>query len=276
MKSFLDIFDVAGGTATTLHASTELIEAPNWSPDGSTIWFNGGGQLYSIPATGGEPSLVDTGVCTRLNNDHGISPDGRWHAISNHDEAGRSCIHVVPAQGGEPRRVTALVPSWWHGWSPDSARIAYVAVRGEDRFGIWEADAGSGQERLVIGGDGPHYDGPDYTPDGEWIWFNSDRGGVMKLWRVRTDGSGAQAMTDGDSVDWFPHPSPDGETVLYLAYAPGTQGHPRDRDVELRLMPAAGGKAETVVRLFGGQGSVNVPCWAPDSRRFAFMRYARD
>ena len=273
-RSFLDIFDLDRGTAETIHASPDLIEAPNWTPDGKMLQVNGDGLLFAVPAAGGEPARIDTGFARGLNNDHGISPDGASIAISDRTETGASCIYIVPASGGAPRRVTREVPSWWHGWSPDSLRIAFAAIRGE-RFAICETELATGEERMVAGGDGPHYDGPDYTPDGRWIWFNSDRSGDMKLWRIPVAGGEAEQMSFGDSIDWFPHPSPDGRHVLYLAYPAGTQGHPRDLDVELRLMPAEGGAPATLLRFFGGQGSINVPCWAPDSRRFAFMRYAR-
>ncbi|WP_019954569.1 TolB family protein [Yoonia vestfoldensis] len=118
-----------------------------------------------------------------------------------------------------------------------------------------------------------HCDGPDYTPDGAWIWFNAERDGAVDLWRIRPDGTNLEQMTDDAAVNWFPHPSPDGLHILYLAYPPRTKGHPANLDVTLRLMPAAGGTPRDLVHLHGGQGTINVPCWAPDSRRFAFMRF---
>jgi|TARA_B110000114_G_C14760406_1_gene264620 Tol biopolymer transport system component len=118
-----------------------------------------------------------------------------------------------------------------------------------------------------------HVDGPDYSPDGQWIWFNGERAGRVDLWRVRLDGTDLERMTDDDLVNWFPHPSPDGEHVLFLAYPAETKGHPADLDVSLRLMPMAGGPPCDIAEVFGGQGTINVPCWAPDAKRFAFMRY---
>jgi hypothetical protein len=80
-------------------------------------------------------------------------------------------------------------------------------------------------------------------------------------------------MTGGPTVDWFPHPSPCGRHVLYLCYPPGTVGHPGGLEVGLRLMPQEGGASREVLRLWGGQGTINVPCWAPDGQAFAFMRF---
>jgi Tol biopolymer transport system component len=275
MKSSLEIHDIASGQNRVVHVSEAHIEAPNWSRDGGHLLFNGDGRLWRIPVSGGEPELIDTGFATQQNNDHGLSPDGKTLAISDKSETGKSCIYVLPAGGGTPRRVTANVPSWWHGWSPDGARLTYPAVR-DGRFGIYTIPVEGGAETMVTGGDGAHYDGPDYTADGEWIWFNSDRSGVMQLWRVREDGSGLEQMTGDQNVNWFPHPSPDGQKVVYLAYEPGTEGHPAGKHVELRLIAPGGGEPRTVVRLFGGQGTINVPSWSPDGRAFAFMRYFGD
>lgn len=208
----------------------------------------------------------------KLNNDHGISPDGTTLALSDSTEEGQSAIYTVPAAGGTPKRVTDKVPSYWHGWSPDGGTLAYTAQRGPS-FEIYTCPVGGGAEFQVTDGF-DHCDGPDYTPDGNWIWFNGERDGVIDLYRVHPDGSGLQRMTDDERVNWFPHPSPDGASVLYLAYENGTEGHPANRQVELRMVPADGGAPQILTSLFGGQGTINVPCWAPDSRRFAYVFFS--
>jgi Tol biopolymer transport system component len=130
---------------------------------------------------------------------------------------------------------------------------------------------GGAEKQLTV--DFDHCDGPDYTPDGRWIWFNGNIAGQVQLWRMRPDGSDLERMTDDTEVNWFPHPSPDGKHVLYLAYRSGTRGHPSMQRVELRLVSSQGGESKTLLQITGGQGTINVPCWAPDSRRFAFMHY---
>ncbi len=165
------------------------------------------------------------------------------------------------------------MPSYWHGWSPDGATLAYVAKR-DGTFQIYTCALEGGEEFQVTRGF-DHCDGPDYTPDGKWIWFNGEKEGEVALWRIRPDGSGAEKMTADERVNWFPHPSPDGKHILYVAYEPGVKSHPRDQDVELRLLPAEGGHPEILLSLVGGQGTINVPCWAPDSKTFAFVRFSR-
>lgn len=279
MTSRLCIYDLgagAGAGAVREVLRTErLIEAPNWSPDGARLVVNGDGLIFSVDLENPGLERINTGPCTACNNDHGITPDGQGLIISDNGGGG-SRIHMLPLQGSDNTRLlTAEAPSYWHGISPDGAEIAYVAKRGEDaRFDLFTMDIKSGAERRITAGEG-HYDGPDYTPDGRWIWVNSDRGGAMDLWRMRPDGAQAEQMTDDAWVNWFPHPSPDGKWVVYVAFPTGTEGHPRGREVELRLMPAEVGAPRVLHALFGGQGTINVPSWHPGSGQFAFVEYER-
>ena len=273
LESRLETVDVETGERRVVHETRDHIEAPNWSRDGSTIYFNGGGRLYAIPAAGGPPRLVPTGGLDRLNNDHGLSPDGRSMAISHH-AGGPSLVYVVPAQGGEPRQVTAKGPSYWHGWSPDGKTLAYCAER-EGEYDIYTiaADAEkSAEEKRLTSASGLD-DGPDYAPDGD-IFFNSVRAGVMRIWRMKPDGTEQRQVTFDEAwADWFPHPSPDGRWLAFLSYDKSVEGHPPNKDVALRLMSLEGGEPRILVRLFGGQGTINVPSWSPDSKSFAFVSY---
>lgn len=270
MRSSIETYDIDTGETRVLLDIDRHIEAPNWAPSGDWLLVNGDGRLYRLPLDRPGLEPVETGDCIACNNDHGLSADGQTIVLSDQALTEASCIYTLPATGGIPV-LTAKTPSWWHGWSPDGTTLVYTICR-DEVFGIAACPADGGAERVLISGGG-HYDGPDYTPDGAWIWFNSDRGGTMELWRMRPDGTDPERMTSGDSVDWFPHPSPDGRHVLYLAYPPATEGHPFGRHVTLRLMPATGGPARDLLALFGGQGTINVPSWSPDARRFAFVRY---
>lgn len=273
MISEICIFDMPTRSVSVLLRHEGHIEAPNWHPDGYLI-VNRSGALFRVPLDAPALQKIDTGFAVNCNNDHGISPDGAQLVISDSTHHGASCIYTLPVTGGDPQQVTKQVPSYWHGWSPDGATLAYVGKRGA-KFGLFTCLAGGGAEFCVTS-EFDHVDGPDYTPDGVWIWFNGERGGAVDLWRVRPDGSGLEQMTKDRAVNWFPHPSPDGAHVVYLAYPEGTQGHPAGLDVELRVIGAGGGAPETLCILHGGQGTINVPSWAADSGAFAFMRYVTD
>jgi TolB protein len=271
VESTLEIIDVATGARQVVYRALEHFEAPNWSPDGRFLVFNRAGRLYRVPIGGGSPEQIDTGAAGRLNNDHGFSPDGRLLAISHSPER-QSLIYVLPAGGGEPRLVTPQGPSYWHGWSPDGKRLAYCAQR-KGEFDVYTISVDGGAETRLTTAPGLD-DGPDYTADGRFIYFNSERTGVMRIWRMAPDGSAQEQVTfDDEYADWFPHPSPDGRWVVFLSYDRAVKGHPPNHDVALRLMPLAGGPARVLARLFGGQGTINVPSWSPDSTRFAFVSY---
>ncbi len=255
-----------------MYHTTEHIEAPNWSRDGQFFIFNSSGHLYRLPV-GGEagPELIDTGSANRCNNDHGLSPDGARLAISDQSRDGSSLIYVLPAAGGAPRQITATGPSYWHSWSPDGANLAFCGERNGE-FDVFTIPTEGGEEKRLTTAKGLD-DGPDYTADGKFIYFNSERSGTMQIWRMRPDGSHQEQVTSDDFNNWFPHPSPDGKWLVFLSYEKGITGHPANQTVRLRLMPLAGGPIEEIAKFFGGQGTINVPSWSPDSQKVAYVTY---
>ncbi|HEX9857066.1 MAG TPA: hypothetical protein VGA75_01840 [Paracoccaceae bacterium] len=273
MRSSLEIYALATGQVRVVLQTERLIEAPNWHPSGGWLLVNGGGRLWRVDLAAPALVAVETGFADRCNNDHGFSPDGASIALTHHTDRGAE-IFLMPSGGGVPVAVTEHAPSWWHGWSPDGRDMVYAAARGGSRVVDIHARV-NGREVRLTHGEG-HSDGPEYSADGRWIYYNCDRTGHAQIWRMRADGTGQALLFADARVNWFPHPSPDGRHVLYLAYPPGTEGHPRDLPVELRLMDPDGGNRRRAVALNGGQGSVNVPCWAPDGSAFAFMRYGAE
>lgn len=273
--SILETVDVATGERTVRKRFDSLIEAPNWLPDGNTLLYNAGGSLWLFDLASGESRKVDTGSAARCNNDHVLSPDGRQVGLSSAGPEGRSLVYVAPLSGGEPRLVTPVGPSYLHGWSPDGRTLAYCAERGGE-FDIYTMPVEGGEETRLTDAPGLD-DGPEYSPDGRYIWFNSVRSGLMQVWRMDADGQDQTRMTwDEESNCWFPHLSPDGKQVAYIAYkkgdvAPGD--HPPCKHVQIRLMDADGSNTRTLVRLFGGQGTLNVNSWSPDGTQLAFVSY---
>lgn len=273
--SMLETVNVATGERTVRKRFDSLIEAPNWLPDGNTLLYNAGSSLWLFDLASGESRKVDTGSAARCNNDHVLSPDGRQVGLSSAGPEGRSLVYVAPLSGGEPRLVTPVGPSYLHGWSPDGTTLAYCAERGGE-FDIYTMPVEGGEETRLTDAPGLD-DGPEYSPDGRYIWFNSVRSGLMQVWRMDAGGRNQTRMTwDEESNCWFPHLSPDGKQVVYIAYkkgdvAPGD--HPPCKHVEIRLMDADGGNTRTLVRLFGGQGTLNVNSWSPDGTKLAFVSY---
>jgi Tol biopolymer transport system component len=270
VESKLEIISPDGTNRKVVYRARRHIEAPNWSRDGKFLIFNSNGKIYTIPLEGGEPRVLNTGSANRCNNDHGPSPDGSLLALS-HAPGNDSLIYVMPMGGGEPRLVVDQGPAYWHGWSPDGRTLVYVAER-HGNFDIYTIPVKGGEETRITDAAGLD-DGPDYSPDGRYIYFNSERTGAMKIWRMKPDGSAQEQVTDDGYADWFPHPSPDGKWLVLLSYDELVRGHPANKHVKLRIMPLAGGRPRVLAGLFGGQGTINVPSWSPDSRHLAFVSY---
>lgn len=274
--SILETYDITKNERKVLAKFDELIEAPNWLKDGKTLIFNGHGKLYSYNIETKERKEINTGFCTQCNNDHVLSPNHDKVAVSHHTiEDGQSRVYVIPLATGIPELITPIAPSYLHGWSPDGKSLAYCAERNGE-YDIYTISANGGEETRLTTAPGLN-DGCEYSPCGNYIWFNSVRTGLMQIWRMKTDGSEqTQMTTDENSDSWFAHVSPDGQYVVYISYnkndiQPGD--HPANKNVEIRMMSPQGGEFKTLVKLFGGQGTINVNSWSPDSKKFAFVSY---
>jgi TolB protein len=273
--SILETLDVHTGERTVLAEFDYVIEAPNWTQDGRYLVYNSRGRMYTYALATGAIREIYTDFAIDCNNDHVLSPDGAHLAISHFTyEDALSRIYIVPFSGGVPVLVTENGHSFLHGWSPDGRRLAYCAPR-NGQYDIYTIAIEGGAETQLTNLPGLD-DGPEYAPDGRHIWFNSTRSGLMQLWRMEADGANPTRMVNEAANCWFPHVSPAGDWVVYIAYgkddvAPGD--HPANKHVELRLIPAGGGESRTIARLFGGQGTINVNSWAPDNRTIAFVSY---
>ena len=246
-------------------------EAPNWLPDNSAWLYNSGGLIYKLALSGGEPEQIDTGFATGCNNDHGVTFDGQTLLISDQSQDGKSRIYTLPVTGGTPTLITPNAPSYWHGVSPDAQTLAYCAQR-NGQFDIYTIPITGGDETQLTNAPGLD-DGPEFSPDGVFIYFNSERTGKMQVWRMNTNGSEKEQLTFDERNNWFPHVSPDGSKMVYLSYESDVVGHPAGKDVELRLMDLATQNITTLARFYGGQGTINVNSWSPDSRQLAFVTY---
>jgi TolB protein len=285
--SHIAIYDLATRKSRVVHTGEGIIEAPNWSRDGKFLLVNTRGDLFRLPLVEAGHSRLEKiqlsagYVC---NNDHDLSADGTLLAFSaSTPSSPKSQVYVAQADGSNVRLITPVAPSYFHGWSPDARYLAFVAERGNGRYELYRVPAqGGSEERLTFAGG--YDDGPEYTPDGRWIYFNSNRTGHWNIWRMPPDGAGekderAEQVTSDAPEDWFPHFSPDGKWIVLLSFPPGTEGH-NDRmpGMQLRLMPAPGKdpratQIEVLSEFYGGQGTLNVNSWSPDSSQFGYVIY---
>lgn len=273
VESTLEIIDIFSLERDTVYHTQNHIEAPNWSPDGKILIYNSKGLLYRFPLESKKPEVIPTDFANRINNDHGISPDGSQLVISDQTETGKSLIYSLPIEGGVPKNITPVGPSYWHGWSPDGKTLAYCAER-NGNYDIYSIPLEGGTEIRLTSSEGLD-DGPDYSPDGNYIYFNSERTGTMQIWRMKPEGSDQEQITTDKYNDWFAHPSPDGKWIVYVSFdtdVPANK-HPANKNVQLRLMNLETQEVKTLAKLFGGQGTINVPSWSPDSKKVAFVSY---
>jgi TolB protein len=277
LYSTLETVDIDSADRRVAYLARGRFEAPNWTRDGKGFLFNQDGRILSLPVNGlaqgafdsQQPGILSTGLATHCNNDHGISPDGKELAISDNSQ-GESVVYVMSSDG-TLRRITQKSPSYWHGWSPDGKTLAFVGQRNGE-FDIYTIPAAGGEETRLTTAKGLD-DGPEYSPDGKYIYFNSERTGHMQIWRMKADGSEQERVFSDDLNNWFPHISPDGQWMVFLTYGADVTGHPENKDVMLRLMSLADKKITVLAKLFGGQGTINVPSWSPDGKQLAFVSY---
>ncbi len=277
--SYIQTIEISTGKIDTIKTINAHFEAPNWHPDNYLI-VNSYGQLFKLDLASKRIAVINTGFATTCNNDHGISPDKKWLVVSHNDttdpstKAYKSAIYILPIKGGTPRRITSEVMSFWHGWTPDGKTLAYCAER-NGNYDIYSIGIEGGKETRLTTTEGLD-DGPDYSPDGKYIYLNSYRTGHMQIWRMLANGSHPEQLTFDDNSNWFAHPSPDNKWIVYIAYASDEQqSHLFGKNVKLRLMNTVTKEIKDLTPLFyGGQGTINVPSWSPDSKKIAFVSYS--
>lgn len=269
--SDIQILNLETSNSHIIYQSPSSLQAPNWTKDGKYLIYNSNDLLYKFDLKTHTPAVLNTGVAIHNNNDHVLSFDGKWLAVSNGEKYG-SIGYVVPANGGDARKITPTGPSYMHGWSPDGKYIVFCGDRNNE-FDVYKIPSAGGQEVRLTAAPGLD-DGPEYSPDGKYIYFCSVRTGLMQVWRMKPDGSEQTQMTNDDFDNWFPHVSPDGKWIVFITFmkdevSPGD--HPFYKHVYLRMMPVDGGKPKVIAYLYGGQGTINTPSWSPDSKHIAFV-----
>jgi len=269
------ILNVKTGEQKTILRENRHFEAPNWSRDGEYLLINSDGFLEKIDLKGKNLGKIFPEAVDRVNNDHGISFDGKMLIYSKNNPGKGSQIFTIPLNGGTPQLIAPNEPSYWHGVSPDGKTLVYCAER-DGAWDIYSVPINGGEEKRLTDAEGLD-DGPEYSYDGKWIYFNSHRKGKMQAYRMKPDGSGTEQLTDDSLDNWFPHPSPDNKSAVIISYLEDQKGtHPFGKDVKLRLLNVETKEIEDLTEVFyGGQGTINVHSWSPDGEWIAFVRYHR-
>ncbi len=282
MASRIEILDVANGHRKTIYESDGRIQSPNWMPDGEGLLLNAEGSLFTIPVAGGTPVELNTGDIKRSNNNHLISFDGKMVGFTSHRDGGDgdgSTVYTMPISGGEPRMVSENAPSYLHGWNPNGKELLIAGKRnGRDTLNLYKVYLKDGGETALTSNPSGIVEGPEYSPDGKFIYYNSNASGKMQIWRMTADGSSKEQLTFDQYYDWWPHVSPDGNLLAFISYPTDIDpnGHPYNTEVMLRVLKLnAPGGPRVVAHLYGGQGSMNVNTWSPDSKRIAFISNSR-
>lgn len=275
ISSELVLLNVKTGEEKSILKEKRHFEAPNWTRDGQYLLINADGFLEKIDLEGNNLGKIFPEQVSTINNDHGISFDGETLVFSKNEKGMGSRIYVMPMNGGPAKLITEKYPSYWHGISPDGKTLVYCAMR-DEKWDVYAIPTAGGDEVRLTEAKGLD-DGPEFSYDGKWIYFNSHRTGRMQAYRMKPDGSGVEQLTDDELDNWFPHPSPDNKSAVIISYLEDQKGaHPFGKDVKLRLLDVeTKGIKDLTPVFYGGQGTINVHSWSLDGEWIAFVRYHR-
>ncbi len=147
-------------------------------------------------------------------------------------------------------------------WSPDGASISFRRHRRTERIAV---DGGT-----PVAADPAAAPAPDANSDGRYVYFNSDRGGNMQVWRRPAEGAGEEQLTAGDLANWFPRISPDRQRLAFISFREQTFAPAEGTIALLRVMNLSDGRIATIATLPGGS---DAPSWSPDGRRLTFVSF---
>jgi TolB protein len=235
-------------------------------PAGEQPQFAGGSIRVILPG----PFYVGIGVCAH-------NKDAIQKAVFTH-------VGLDAASGAHPARYSTIQTITV---ASTDARVSYVGPEGI-KSPSWGTDGGSilfdiahkTQQVAAAGGKAetaeaelPESFGQEHSPDGRFIYMNSNRTGTMQLWRTAADGSGPEQLTHDDANNAYPHLSADGKQLVFLTYVTKYILLPDETDVTVRVLSLTDNKLKVLAKISGGPNTLGAQPWSPDSKRLTFVSY---
>jgi serine/threonine protein kinase/Tol biopolymer transport system component len=269
----LDLYRQRVGEGSAVNLTARLpgsATQPAWSPDGSTLAFRSepGGGIYLMAAKGGAVRPV-----TDFGFNPAWSPDGTELLVATEGisdprvRKSRSEVWRVDEAGNRRRLIPgdAVQPSW----SPHGRRIAYWGIpAGSSDRAIWTQAAAGGEPVLVLRDRYLSWS-PVWSPDGGYLYFASDRGGSMNLWRLPIDEDSGKVLGRPEAItapsEWngLPSLSRDGKRILFAI----SEKRADLESVPLAAATLAAGRPTPVMPGSRGVRSCDV---SPDGKQVAF------
>ncbi len=254
---------VQEGNLVQISHDANLKSRPAWSPDGGTIAYaqindSGIWDIWEVPALGGTPRRVILNAV-----DPAWSPDG--HSLVYENTSDRS-IWMSGISGENPHHFAKGVLGWRAGnmrFSPDGREIAFVELADGPYSELEVADVPSGKVRQLTR-DAALALSPAWSPDSQYIYFASSRGGAMNIWKIPGAGGTPQQITTGQGDDAQLDVSSDGKRIVFSTW------HENINIAQLDLKVKPGQQNMKLLAPDFVRGQL-APAYSPDGKHIAYF-----
>jgi serine/threonine-protein kinase len=278
-RRFIRIQSLDGGTQRTLvEGKGTWLHSPAISPDNTVLVYNegriptfnnvSGNRIWTVPVEGGTATLVSDTI--HVNLSPVWMPDGRSLLFLS-DMGGTRDVYELPVTSdGRPRgkatRLTTALGSYWISLSADGSRLAYDVVRNFSNIHVAPIRGGTASlaDARSITDENQHIESINLSHDGQWIAYDSDRGGNFDLYKQRVDGGEPIQLTTSPANDFAPSWSPDDSELAFHTTRNGTR--------DLYTISAEGTRER---QLTSGPDQDFSPEWSPDGKQILYLQLER-
>ena len=238
---------------------------PGYAPDGKSIYYNRGEELWKTPVSPdsgaplGEPVKVADLGSTVIRNAT-LSASGRWIAYT----AATSTDNLISVPMSPLTNEAAGTPSFITNeastrhtapaFSPDGSKVAFTAQRRGNALNIWTTDADGGHLSQVTTGGGRF---PSWYPDGRQLAYLSDRESQRRFWSIAAAGGNDKMLFAIEGIE-SPRMSPDARQVAF--------NFTKDGIINVATVAVTGGELK---QLTYDRELAGWPCWSPDGQFLA-------